>query len=189
LACEPKWGFSPWSKLLVAVPLAASLTLPAYRLFRQPCDPVDTAASHLALFQSNAGADPTDEYTPTTADNDALKPNNPPYWLADSATAPAPATALRGPAPMHLALTTPRAQTLILNLRDYPAWRITLNGVLDITREPRDDGLVAIPIPAGPSTLDVRYAHTLDQMLGDTITLLALALFLITLRRERRPGS
>jgi len=164
--------------------LVAALTLPAYHLFRQPCDPADTAPARLALFQTNAGADPTDEYTPIAADNDALKPNNPPYWLADSPTAPAPATTEPGPAPTHLSLTAARAEDLILNLRDYPAWRITLNGALAPHPAERPDGLIVVPIPAGPSTIDIRYAHTFDQTLGDAVTVLALAVCLFSLRRK-----
>ncbi|MGA1981131.1 MAG: hypothetical protein ABSG84_01550 [Acidobacteriaceae bacterium] len=173
---------------VVVLALATSLTFPAYHFFHQPCDPQDTAPTRLTLFQSNAGTDPADEYTPTTADNDVLKPNNPPYWLADEPNAAAPATAAPGSAPMHVVLTAPRAEDLILNLRDYPAWRITLNGALDPTRARRPDGLIAIPIPAGASTIDIRYAHTLDQTLGDAITLLAL-LFLILRAKFQNPGS
>ena len=74
----------------------------------------------------------------------------------------------------------------ILNLRDYPAWRVSLNGC-DRRQyaSHRDDGLIAIPIPAGASTIDIRYAHTLDQTLGDAITLLALAVFAFTLRARQ----
>jgi uncharacterized membrane protein len=170
---------------VAAVVLAAALTLPAARLFRQPCDPEDTAPARLALFHSNAGTDPTDEYTPTTADNDALQSNDPPYWLADSANAAAPSSTQFGPAPTHLALVAPRAEDLILNLRDYPAWRVSRNGERDPAREQRDDGLIAIPIPAGPSSIDIVYASTPDQTLGGAISLLAVPIFLFTLRRSR----
>ncbi|MGD0796929.1 MAG: hypothetical protein ABR910_04315 [Acidobacteriaceae bacterium] len=167
---------------LLAIAALAALILPVYHLFRQPCDPEDTAPARLALFHSNTGTDPTDEYTPTTADNDALTPNNPPYWLAGSPEAAAPAGATPGPAPTHLALAAPRPQVLILNLRDYPAWRIARNGVAVAPTEfeDRPDGLIAIPMPAGPSTVDIHYAHTLDQTLGDAISLIALVLLLIT---------
>jgi hypothetical protein len=47
--------------------------------------------------------------------------------------------------------------------------------------------LLALPVPAGASTIDIRYAHTLDQTLGDAITLLALAGCLFALRREFSP--
>ncbi len=172
-----------------AVILAVVLTHPAYHLFRQACYPEDTAPARLALFHSDEGTDPTDEYTPTTADNDVLKQDAPPYWLATSPTAPPPITAQRGPAPMHLSLTAPLAERLILNLRDYPAWSISLNGAPTPHTVRRKDGLMAIPIPAGFSTIDIRYAHTLDQMLGDAITLLALTLFLFALRDRPRPRS
>jgi hypothetical protein len=169
---------------VAVIGMAAIFTVPAYHAFRQPCDPGDTAPSQLAHFQSHAGADPTDEYTPITADNDALKSKAPPYWLADSPEAPAPAAAPPGSAPLHLTLSAPHAEVLILNLRDYPAWRIRLNGVLTPHPAHRDDGLIAIPIPAGASTIDIRYAQSVDQIFGDGIAPLALALFLIGLRRE-----
>jgi hypothetical protein len=167
---------------IAAVVIAAALTLPAVHVFRQPCDEEDTAPARLALFRSNAGTDPTDEYTPVAADNDALKQNDPPYWLADSAQAAPPGAAQPGLVPMHLSIAAPHAGDLILNLRNYPAWRVYLNGEVDPVREQRDDGLIAIPVPAGASTIDIHYAHTEDETIGDAITLFALGLFIFTLR-------
>jgi hypothetical protein len=166
----------------VALALTAALTLPAYHVFRQPCDPEDTVSARLALFHSSAGTDPTDEYTPINADNETLKTTDPPYWLADSPEAPAPATAAPGTTPPHFTVTAEHAEDLVLNLRDYPAWRVTLDGATDSQREHRDDGLIAFPIPAGHSTIDLRYAVMPDQTVGDPASLLALALFLFTLR-------
>jgi hypothetical protein len=170
---------------VAAVALLTVLTLPAYHVFRQGCYDEDTVSSQLAQFQSQAGTDPTDEYTPTTADNSALMENAPPFWLARSpATAP-PAAAhgstphpTTGPAPMHLIVTAPLPKFLILNLRNYPAWRVYLNGSIDSALERRVDGLIAFPIPAGASTIDIRYAHTRDQTLGDAVSLLALLVLL-----------
>jgi hypothetical protein len=170
---------------ITAIVLAVVLGHVAYLQFHQPCDPEDTASARLALFSSREGTDPTDEYTPTTADNDALTPNDPPYWLAPSPTDPPPSASQLGPAPMHLTITASRAEDLILNLRDYPAWHITLNGLADRSRAPRPDGLIAVPIPAGPSTIDIRYAHTVDQTIGDTTTLVAFIFFLFTLRSSK----
>lgn len=172
---------------IAAAILVTALTFPAVHVFRQPCDAEDTASARLALFHSDAGTDPTDEYTPKTADNDWLKSNNPPYWVAASPAYAPPASAQPGPAPMHLQLAASRAEYLILNLRDYPAWHIDLNGLPAPARARRHDGLIAIPIPAGPSTIDLHYAHTLDQTLGDVVSLLALAVFLFTLRTRSEP--
>jgi len=172
---------------IVAVVLTVALSHPAYHAFQQPCDPEDTAAARQALFHSNAGTDPTDEYAPATADNDALSPNNPPWWLAVSATDGPPAAAEPGGTPMHFSVAAPRAEDLVLNLRDYPAWRISVNGALQTARVRRADGLIAIPIAAGPSTIAIRYAHTADQTAGDAISLIALAMLLVTLRRNAQP--
>jgi len=206
MAASPSWvGRNTFAVPILTAAFTTALSLPAYHLFHQPCDPEDTVPARFALFQSNAGTDPTDEYTPAAADNDALQPNDPPYWLADSPEATRPTTALGasglasatwagaptmpGAAPTHLTLTASQSEVLILNLRDYPAWRITLNGALDATRDPRPDGLIAIPIPAGLSIIDVRYARMTDQTIGDAITLLALPVFLFTLRKESRACS
>jgi hypothetical protein len=166
----------------------AALTIPAYHVFRQPCDPEDTAPARLALFHSSAGTDPTDEYTPVDADNDALTAGDPPYWLADSAEAGAPLDSTPGPTPMHFDLTAPHAEDLILNLRQYPAWQISRNGVAVVPGEYEDrpDGLIAIPVPVGLSRIDIRYAQTLDQTLGDAVSLVALVLLGFVLRRSRR---
>ncbi len=179
--------------VLVALFAAAVLALPAWHLFRQPCDPEDTAAARIALFHSNAGTDPTDEYTPITADNDALQPSDPAYWVATSSDAPAPAQTNPSPArtaPMHLTIDAPRGDFLILNLRDYPAWRITLTGnnapPQDISqRELRSDGLIAVPVPAGRSAIDIRYAHTADETVGDVISLSALGILAVCVTRRR----
>jgi hypothetical protein len=164
--------------------LAIALTLPAYHVFHQPCDPEDTPAARLALFHSPVGTDPTDEYTPTAADNDRLKSGAPPFWLADSAQAPIPASQPTGPAPRHFTVTTTHREDLILNLRDYPAWQIQLDGETDPQRIPRPDGLIVLPIPAGKSTIEIQYARSTDQTLGDAITLLALALLAIAVSAE-----
>jgi hypothetical protein len=176
---------------VAAVALLTLLTLPAYHVFRQGCYDEDTVSSQLAQFQSQAGTDPTDEYTPTAADNSALAEDEPPFWLARSpATAP-PAAGhgpTSGPAPMHLRVTAPLPEFLILNLRNYPAWHVFLNGSIDSARSGRGDGLIALPIPAGASTIDIRYAHTRDQTLGDAVSLLALLVLLAlpAMRRSQR---
>ncbi len=168
----------------IAIAIATILTYPAYAIFHQPCDAEDTVAARLTLFHSNQGTEPTDEYTPITADNDSLTHTNPAYWLSANPNAKAPVNSQPAPAPQHFALNTPIPEVLILNLRDYPAWRITLNATPITTRIQRDDGLIAFPIPSGPSVIDITYTHTLDQTLGNIISLLALATLLTLLRKS-----
>ena len=172
---------------VVALILVTALTLPAYHAFQQPCDPEDTATARLALFHSGAGTDPTDEYTPTNADNDSLKPGDPPYWLGDSPDAKPPAGALPGGVPSHLTIVAPHAEWAILNLRYYPNWVVRRQGTqgnlsADVRR--RADGLIRIQVPAGVSTLDIAYRRSFDETAGDIITLLALGLYLFALRAK-----
>jgi hypothetical protein len=179
----------PAAALIVLI-VTAALTHFASQNFRQICDPQDTAPARLALFHSNIGTGPTDEFTPVTADNDALDPTDappppaPPYWFADRPDGPIPHETPHAVqlVPTHFDLTAQHAEFLILFQRDYPAWRITRNGSVIAHPVLRDDGLTVIPLPAGPSTIEIRYIRLPDQTLGDALTLLALALFLFSCR-------
>jgi hypothetical protein len=176
---------------IAAILFAILLSHPAYHLFRQPCDAEDTPAARLALFHSNQGTDATDEYTPAPADNDALTPGNPPYWFAGSPSDPPPAGGQAGPAPLRLEVTAPKAEDLILNLRSYPSWRISRVGKgMQVTtlEQPiaRPDGLIAIALPGGRSIIDIHFAETLDEILGDVTTGFAGIILIFTLLRSRR---
>jgi hypothetical protein len=185
-------NLKPVPTTALAIAIAAILTYPAYTTFHQSCDDEDTVQARQALFQSNQGTDSTDEYTPTTADNDSLAHTNPGFWLSPDANAKAPANSTPGPAPTHFTLDSPISQTLILNLRDYPTWRITLNQTLITThnqQDQRDDGLIAIPIPAGASTVSITYSRPTDQTLGNAISLISVVFLLCTFcRRTRLPS-
>jgi hypothetical protein len=179
-------NLKPTSTAALTLAIAAALTYPAYTLLHQICDTEDTVPARLALFHSNQGTDPTDEYTPLNADNDSLAHTNPPYWLSPDPNAKAPANTQPGPAPTHLTMNAPAPEDIILNLRDYPAWRITLNRTPITEHIQRDDGLIAFPLPAGPATIDITYTQTIDQTLGDVISLASLALLALSLARSRK---
>ncbi len=184
----------PTTTTILTLAIAAALTYPAYQTFQQPCDPEDTVKARLALFHSNQGTDPTDEYAPNTADNDSLAQTNPPYWLSPDANAKGPSNTQPGPAPTHFSIKAPRPGFLILNLRDYPSWEITstdpnsmhLNHPKHIHR---DDGLIALPLEyAADFTIDIHYAQTTDQTLGDMLSLTSLTLLALLLagRKEKQ---
>lgn len=174
---------------LASLLIAAVFVIPSYHIFRQQCDSEDTVAGRLAVFRSaNPGTDPTDEYTPNTADNDALVHTNPPYWLVQEPNAPAPTNSgsIPGPAPRTLDLNLATPQVLVLNLRRYPAWDVREQGA-EASIADRDDGLIAIPLPAGPTHIQIRW-RTSNRIYGGALSLLSLALLmLLWLRgRERR---
>ena len=168
----------PWASGILGLAVAAGLAFPAYRVFGQRCFIEDQPGTRLALFHSSAGTDATDEYTPLGADNNALKASGPPYWLSDSAQAPAPLNVIPAAVAARFNISTPHAEFLIINLRAYPSWKIALDGTVNAQRIPRRDGLIALPVPAGASMVEIRYGQMFDQTLGDGITLLALALLL-----------
>ncbi|QHN04438.1 hypothetical protein FTO74_14480 [Granulicella sp. WH15] len=181
--------FRPLPLALSVLGLTTLLTLPSFHHFNQPCDTPDTVEARYTLFHSPQGSDPTDEYTPATADNDFLRHANPPYWLGDNANAQPPASSTPGPLPDHLTLTAPAPETLILNRRQIPAWGVQLNGK-DAALDPpgtRDDGLIALPIPAGQSTVALTLHRTTDENAGLAISLAALAC--LWLLRRKVPSA
>jgi hypothetical protein len=186
LALSP-WRIQAASTAALAIVTAAALTYPAYVRFHQSCDEEDTVQARQTLFHSNQGTDPTDEYTPVTADNDALSHANTGFWLASEPNAKAPINATPGPSPNHLTIHTSSPQNLILNLRDYPAWHIRLNKKLMATREQRDDGLIAIPVPEGSSTISITYAQLSDQTIGTLISAISIAILILILRLKSPP--
>jgi hypothetical protein len=192
--------------------LPLTLTAIAYHLFHQPLDPT-ADPTHLAqLFTTQHGFPPTDEYTPTLADNDPLRTANPAYWLAHSPNDPAPNTlptaadlnpnldtddtpipdtqTISTPSPHHFTLTLTQPSLLVLNLRDYPDWQVTNTDEnslhIDHPRHiSRNDGLIAIAVAAGQSTIDITWRRTLDEQLG--LTLSALSLIAVALTFRHRP--
>ena len=181
------------STSILALVFVGSMTAWKVLAFRQPCDALDLPFVRAQLFVSHHGVEPTDEYTPTNADNDVLRWDDPAYWLASNPAAFAPGTVpnpaatilnydvpppteqtVSGVAPRHLQLDLLQPETLVLNLRDFPAWRVFHNGTLITQHLQRDDGLLAIALPAGTSVVDVRWHRTWDQILGDVLSLLAL---------------
>ena len=199
--------------LTLLIPLA--LAIPAYRLYHQPPDPTDDPTHLAQLFSTHHGFSPTDEYTPTQADNDPLRSNDPAYWLAVHPNDPAPNTTptavelnpsldtddnpipdaqtLSNPAPHHFQIHAPTRSYLILNLRDYPSWDITeADSTATKPDHPshflRTDGLIAIALNhADDYTIDITWRRTLDQTLGLILSTLALLALALTYRKPNPP--
>lgn len=189
---------------LVAVAFVGTMTAREIVAFRQPCEALDVPSARAQLFATHHGVEPTDEYTPIDADNDVLRWDDPGYWLATNPAAFAPETVpnpaativnydvppptdqtISGVAPRHLQLTLLQPEILVLNLRDFPEWQVFRNGTLLPNHLERDDGLLAIALPAGRSTIDVRWHRAWDEWLGDAISLLALGMLAAVIVRSR----
>ena len=180
-----RFSLKPLPTVALALAVAAALTVPCWRLFHQPCDDEDTVQARVALYHSNLGTEPTDEYTPASADNDALAHGDPPYWVAPSPNAPAPNQTAPGQAPRHLVLDESAPAYLILNRRAYSSWQVTLNG-RPVSTSDRDDGLIAVALPPGHDIIDLTERHTADQPIGLGVSLLSA--FVLVWMGKRTPA-
>ena len=91
---------------------------------------------------------------------------------------------------MRVAMDVPRAGFLVLRLVRYPAWRVTVNGQPAGALPERDDGLIAVPVPSGPVTLNVDWVATPDVLAGRWVSVLSLGLLLwvVAMKRKGRKG-
>ncbi len=189
---------------LVGVAFVGTMTAREIVAFRQPCEALDVPSARAQLFATHHGVEPTDEYTPIDADNDVLRWDDPGYWLTTNPAAFAPGTVpnpaamivnydvpppvsqtISGVAPRHLQLSLLQPEILVFNLRDFPEWQVIRNGTLLANHLEREDGLLAIALPAGSSTIDVRWHRTWDEWLGDAMSLLALGMLAAVIVRSR----
>jgi len=193
---------------LLAVGLACCMAVLAALVFWQPCDEDDNVAAQVATFHS-VGFSGTDEYTPRGAESDDIQPGLPPVRVlraADADEGPlnpdldtwqaTPADDV--PATVQVEKWGGERRTAVvmssgpgyavLRLMDYPAWRVTVNGAtLPVAaRAHREDGLMTIPVQAGATRIDVRWATTPDEWAGRWLSLAALAVTLAWMWKERR---
>ncbi|HXB62739.1 MAG TPA: hypothetical protein VNU94_07820 [Acidobacteriaceae bacterium] len=184
--------------LLAAAILLPMLLVPlAYRQFSQICYDEDVPSTQVAAFRAGDGIDPTDEYTPRTADNDALNDNTCNSWITmdPQRTVQNPGTIKNG---IEFSLTrnfrVPPANAaspqhyFVIRLRNYPAWQVRVNGN-DAQSIPRPDGLIAIALPqAEAAEISIRYRTLPDEGIGVLISLVSLIIFLLGHRRARHRG-
>ncbi len=164
--------------------------------------------SLLAAYRSGAGMDGIQEYAARGWDNslvatglpDACLTSDPnmvlgagatseenPHWSPDQGSCIATAAATsRQPEHLRIALTASQPGYLILRLRNYPAWRITVNGQI-ISPIPRaKDGLIAVPVPAGPIAVAVDWTTSADVIVSRVISVLSLAALSALYLEERK---
>lgn len=186
-------------------------TLVAARSFFQVCYTEDSVWARLDAFRAGDGFEGADEYEPPFADASVLATSLPPTCLASDplvllgrindddvlqwtpeehtclatfAFAPQPGL----PAAEHVRVLATASQPawLILRLRSYPAWLIRINSHPVHWLPERSDGLIAVPIPAGSSTVTADWTITADVRLGRWLSVLALLLLTVLCVVERR---
>ncbi len=144
--------------------------------FREACDDNETVEAQRDQFVHRTGVEPTDEYTPSDADNDVLRQHLPAAWLCDKADCDPGRTSLLVTAdhtrPEDERFTTPLAnQTMVIvRLRKFPGWHVLRDGA-EIDLDTRDDGLMVVPITPGKTNhVEVMYRTTRDQWAGMAVS-------------------
>jgi hypothetical protein len=190
---------------LLVLLLACGMAILSAVLFWQPCDEEDNIPAQIAARQTT-GFQGADEYTPIGADGGRIQQGLPairllasataeesptddnPLWTADPVTEISGAIAITDSSPEHLAasIATTRPGVAVLRLIDYPGWRISRNGVELHNLPHRRDGLIAIPVAAGVTRIDVRWRRTPDEWAGAALSLAALAITLSLAWKGRR---
>jgi hypothetical protein len=179
---------------LCATIFLAFTTFAAQHFFRDAPED-DDFANLLKEYSSGSGFVGSDEYAPPGAENSlvamglpdacltdnfddeqgvAPTPQDNPVWLPEQHSCISTATSTqRGPEHLRVDTVAVRAGFMVLRLRSYPAWRITVNGLVVSGLQARDDGLIAVPVQQGPVRIDVDWTATPDVIAGRCLSALA----------------
>ncbi len=196
------WMANRWGRAaVIAGSMAVFLTGIAFAgvTFFQQCDEEDAVNAMLSVYAAGTGFEGSDEYAPPRADNSLVATDLPagclvgdpqimlgkgdadmaPEWSADQGSCKATfgwAGGTQASTHWRVKGEVSQAGYLVLRLRDYPAWRVSVNGKSAGTRPARQDGLMAVPVPAGADEVSVDWTTTPDTTAGRALSLAALAL-------------
>lgn len=169
--------------------------------FYQGCDEEDAVVPMVTAFKAGDGFEGSDEYAPPSADNSVLATSLPaaclvsdpervlgtgarnttPDWSADQGSCRATYDWTAGDsAKGHLSLraTVAGAGFLVLRLREYPAWNVTVNGTGLKDQSERQDGLMVVPVAGGGEDIEIQWTTTPDVVAGRVLSLLSLGVIL-----------
>ena len=206
LAAALSHVYKRWVVIVLACLVVLFSHHAAYHHFHQACDPEDTPAGIVASFNLNAesagpGQEGTDEYTPVGANTDDLQHDAPRVWLYNAAevgeSQPAQHNEIRqhavieqwSPEYKHFSANVPTDTIAILQLMDYPAWQVRIDGQPAKKAVTASSGQIQIALQGGHSDVEVKFVHTADRILADIISALALLLLAWVAWRERHYHS
>ncbi|HEX8712129.1 MAG TPA: 6-pyruvoyl-tetrahydropterin synthase-related protein [Terracidiphilus sp.] len=204
-----------YAVLLLCAALFIVETVWAGRYWFQPPRPEDTVAALLDRFHTGTVLDDSDQFAPPDSDDDLLALGLPDaclvsdpaialgkqtsdgtvHWNAAQGSCQSTFSAFAPPGlprAEHLRIRAhiDRPGFLILRLRTYPAWRISVNGRAVPTLPERDDGLMAVPVPKGPVQVAVDWTATPDVIAARLLSCLsAMAIAGLYLLERKRIAS
>jgi hypothetical protein len=172
----------------------AGAAIAAGLLFHQECDDEESVWSLKDAQASGAGVGGYDEYAPPGADDSMMAMGLPgacmvsdpaktlgsgaadvaPVWTPEQKTCMATAQWANGPGldseNKALRIDVSRAGYLVLKLRRYPAWRVTVNGQASKVLDIRQDGLMTVAVPEGHVEVRADWMTTSDVVIGRWIS-------------------
>jgi hypothetical protein len=167
-------------------------------VFFQPCDDEDSVRGMMRAYREQIGFEGTWEYAPPDADNsivathlpDACLTSNPSISLGrgEEGTTPdfkqgqcdatfswSESAGRHNPEHLRMAAEFPHDGFVVLKLRTYPAWQVTMNGQRVSSMARREDGLMALAVHSGPVQIATDWSTTNDAIVGRWLSALALA--------------
>jgi non-canonical purine NTP pyrophosphatase (RdgB/HAM1 family) len=166
------------SRLLAAVVLLAAVILAGYRIQPPWWDTASDIREMSDAIADGTGYEGADEYVPAGADPYELNKSLP--RVSDDKGAPVPSKMLAwGQTEKHFKVHIAAAQNLTVRLFNYPAWEVFVNGKPTETQRTDVTGLIVIPIAAGDNDVQVHFHRTSDRVVGNVVSLISLALFVV----------
>jgi len=177
-----------FTRAIVAAILLATLLIAGHRIqppwWDQSADIEEMADS----VSDGSGYEGTDEYVPANADPYELKKDWP--QVSNENGTPADVRIIAWNATeKHFAAHSASAETLIVRLFNYPAWRITVGGELTQARTLEVTGLIMVPVNAGENDVRIIFARTSDRLAGDIAWLISLIVLIAAWIKTQSPNG
>lgn len=181
--------------LPITVLLAALSILHWGWLYPAACDaPADISLAGMVAWERETGTLGTTasrELLPVTVSRLPQEPDAPPPWQARLLPQDLPpgvqiVQAAFRPLGATMTLESPAPFFLRYRAFAFPGWRATIDGERAQIVPTQPDGLIAVQVPNGRSTVDISFTDTPAGLLGNALTLFALFLLVITAVRAPR---
>ncbi|HEV2101212.1 MAG TPA: 6-pyruvoyl-tetrahydropterin synthase-related protein [Candidatus Acidoferrum sp.] len=157
----------------------------------------DEMSTQRAAITNGTGYEGVDEYDPLGDDHMDLPKHAPlaaifPGESADSPIA-LPSTSIQieqwDTADHKISVDSSAPARVALRLLNYPAWEVTVNGKRVAPEKPDDLDQMLVPIAAGKSEIQVRFARTADQTAGIALSIFSLLISAGFLASRKSPNA
>ncbi|HKM90132.1 MAG TPA: hypothetical protein VJX29_05915 [Candidatus Acidoferrales bacterium] len=183
-------GRAVWASLAAVVWLGAGGAI----LAGAPWDP-DEIHEMIAAANSPEGFEGVvDEFLPAGVDPDNLEADAPRFVAVDESGEPQDVSGLKFTGVLwnaeekRFTVESGATARIRLHLLNYPTWRATVNGARVPLQTDSGTGQMVIAVPAGRSEVRIWFGHTRDRTAGPAVSLGALAVFILLLRRMPAPS-